>query len=110
MKHIREYSDYLLNLELSPLEQSEIDNWISQNEKSFQFTDDAQLSSSMSSIIQNLMQSLSIPEDKRSAVESYVSDKMQIQDDEMVPVLTMSPYLSFQYANFDDGFSRYELN
>lgn len=110
MKYIKEYSDYLLNLELSPLEQSEIDNWISQNEKSFQFTDDAQLGSSMSSIIQNLMQDLGIAADKKSAVESYVSDKMQIQDDEMVPVFVMSPYAQFQYANFDDGLSRYELN
>jgi hypothetical protein len=110
MKHFKEYSDYLLDLQLSPLEQSEINNWISQNEKSFQFSDDAQLSQSMTSIIQNLMQDLGISADKKSAVESYVSDRMQIQDDESVPVLTMSPYASFQYANFVDGLSRYELN
>lgn len=110
MKHVKEYSDYLLDLQLSPLEQSEINNWISQNGKSFQFSDDAQLSQSMSSIIQNLMQDLGISADKQSAVESYVSDRMQIQDDESVPVLVMSPYASFQYVNFVDGLSRYELN
>jgi hypothetical protein len=110
MKYIKEYTDYLLNLELSPLEQSEIDSWINRNEKSFQFTDDGQLGQSMSAIIQNLMQDLSIPADKKSAVESYVSDKMEIQDDESVPVMAMSPYSMLSYADFADGLSRYELN
>lgn len=110
MKYIREYTDYLMNLDLSDFDRNRIDTWIKQNEKSFQFTDDAEFSQSNSAIVQNIMQDLGISADKKQAVESYVSSHMAIQDDEMVPVLTMSPYAHLQYADFADGLSRYELN
>lgn len=110
MRHIVEYSDYLLNLDLSSFDRGRIDTWLSQNKDSFSFSDDVQLSQSMSSIIQNIMQDLGFPQDKKQEVESYVSSHMNIQDDESVPVMVMSPYYTLQYADFVDGLSRYELN
>lgn len=110
MNHISEYSDYILNLELSQLERNEIDDWLDQNEKSFQFSGDVQLDQSMDTIVQNLMQSLNLSADKKDAVTSYVSDRMAIKDDESFPMLIMSPNAMLKYSDFVDGLSRYELN
>lgn len=110
MKHMKEYTDYILNLELSDLDRSKIDSWLDQNEKAFQFSGDVQLDQSLDSIVQNLMQELNFPADKKDEITSYVSDHMAIKDDEAFPMLIMSPNAMLKYSDFVDGLSRYEIN
>jgi|688.fasta_scaffold976338_2 hypothetical protein len=110
MKHMKEYTDYILNLELSNLDRSKIDSWLDQNEKAYQFSGDVQLDQSLDSIVQNLMQELNFPADKKDEITSYVSDRMAIKDDEAFPMLIMSPNAMLKYSDFVDGLSRYEIN
>ena len=110
MRYIKEYSDYLLNLDLSDLDRSRISGWMKQNPDAFTFDNDDVFGASLDDAIDAMMKDLGFPASKKDEITSFVQDNQRIQDDDGYPSLIMDPGYKLQYNDYVDGLSRYEIN
>lgn len=98
MKKLLEFSDFIEDSELSPLEQAEIRNWIKKYEKYFNFHNSGNFLDSVDEITNDALNQLGIDKSKKDAVQDYISDLYSLSDGLSV---VMAPGMEFQYTGID---------
>lgn len=98
MKIILEYSDYIEDFSLSPVEQADIRNWVKKYEKYFNFHDSGNFYASMDDLVDDAIRQLGIDKSKKSDVQDYIQGLYDLSDGLSV---VMAPDTQFQYTNID---------